>query len=46
MTALQKARALVECGECADLHEAAEFLLDMGEISQDQADRLLKGKAA
>ncbi len=40
MTPLQKARALVECGECETIGEAAGFLLDMGEITERQAERI------
>jgi hypothetical protein len=40
MTAREKAMALVECGECADMTEAAYYLLDMGEVSQSAADKL------
>lgn len=41
MTALQKAKALVAGGLADDLAEAAGQLLDMGEIAQTQADRIL-----
>lgn len=44
MTAKQKALALVDGGLADDLADAAEQLLDMGEITQAQADRLTGGK--
>lgn len=46
MTALQKARALVDGGLADDLADAAEQLLDMGEISQAAADKLIEREAA
>lgn len=40
MSAKQKAQALVAAGECADMGDAACYLLDMGEISQSACDKL------
>lgn len=36
MTPKQMAIALCECGECDTMAEAYAFLLDMGEIDEDQ----------
>lgn len=44
MTALQKAQALVREYMADDLAEAACFLLDMGEITQAQCDRIVARK--
>lgn len=44
LTARQKCHALIDLGVADDLVEAAEQLLDMGEITQAQFDRIAWGR--
>lgn len=44
MTPQEKQKALVEEGMCKDLDEAAHFLLDSGEIDEDEHAEMLSDK--
>lgn len=45
LTAIKKAEALVDAGIATDLAEAAEMLVDMGEISYGAANRIAERAA-
>ena len=46
MTARDKQRALVEHGVCADMDEAAHFLVDSGDIDSTEHEELLSTEEA